>query len=164
MACIDRQKIPHDLLLGTIALTDHVIDTGNYDKLLDSGLEKLISFSLLQPTSGEDETKYYEIHSLVPLSMTNFIDITPAQKATSIEKIAKAFADYLSCESFQAPLSETYASHTISLMAKTTDDSLDTATICLSLSVYYQHKGRYSDAEIMAERSLNCWKKCPLRG
>ncbi|CCX13697.1 Similar to Putative phosphatidate cytidylyltransferase; acc. no. Q9P381 [Pyronema omphalodes CBS 100304] len=152
LACIDRQEIPHQMLIDLIESYED--DSDGVELLLDDALEKLISFSLIQYMSNGS----YDIHALVHLSMWHFLEAIPNQKDLTMTKVSNFLAELPTPTLKTRDLWKAYFRHIFTFLEKKPADSLDVATICYDTSIYLEDNSRYEEAEKLAERSLTLRK------
>jgi hypothetical protein len=149
LACIDRQEIPHQMLINLIKSYED--DSDGVELLLDDALEKLISFSLIQYMSNGS----YDIHALVHLSMWNFLEALPNQKDLTMAKVSNFLAKLPTPTLKTRDLWKAYFRHIFTfLQERKPADSLDVATICCDISIYLHDNTRYGEAEEQAERLM----------
>lgn len=94
IACIDRQGIPNELLVDLVRQDNDENELEKDDdcaKLFDDALEKLLNFSILQIMATEE--RFYEIHTLVYLSIVRLLKSEPEKYSASISKVASVLAE-----------------------------------------------------------------------
>ncbi|KAF8248525.1 TPR-like protein [Wilcoxina mikolae CBS 423.85] len=148
IACIDRQGIPHELLLHCGL---HCDVSGNRDEFaIKEAISKLINFSLLTPV---EYGRAYEMHSLVHVSVEAFQ--SPHEMHAAQESATKALAGILpNGEYNNHTVWRIYLPHASKLLGKVRTESIDTAKIHHHLSWYLEVVGKFSDAECSAQTSV----------
>ena len=144
IACIDRQKIPHELLARS------GLEGADDEIALREAISKLLNFSLLKTV---ERGSAYETHSLVHISIAAFLK-QEQEMDTALGQAAKSLAKVLPDGSFENwTLWRIYFPHASAFLRYSAADSVDTAEIYFRMSWYLLLVGRYSDAEDLARRS-----------